>query len=776
VGTAAPSNDDFANAAALTPGGGSLTADNTGATKEAGEPDHAGDRGGASLWYTWTPSFGGTASIDTSGSAIDTLLAVYTGTSLSTLTTVATNDDVADAGGPSRVCFIVDTSKTYKIAVDGFDDDEGAITLTYGPKTDSAPCPTLPPAIMGPAAAPKVGDRLFMGTGVYSDASATTVVRSWARCVAEVCTEVGSSPSYVIQPADLGAVIREHETLAQASGSASSDSDPTGTVGITPSTHANGRIYWVTKTLVSSLRIDSMLPDGTDLKQVTATGVAPNFSDMPAVSPDGSTVAFVNLGNGGSHVETMNADGSNIHDLGFAGTWPSWSPDGSRIAFVSQDGIDSVDRNGNELLLVPLAPGQPVGPLDWSPDGRNIAFGYHFPGTAQGDVDIAVISASGMGAITQLTNSPAVDRNPAWSPTGDRIAFERGPDSGSAVSNGDLYVMNPDGSNQTLLYDGNATNSTPATGLAQDGVDWSPDGTKILFSINSGFGTSQLYTIPAGGGIPTQLPGDGYQNSLLSWGVAFTPSAGGGAGSGGGGGGGGGAGAMTVSVNPGSQTVSSGGTATFTITVTNTGGGYVYGGGASAPNAPSCNHALESPAEPGLLPPNGYTLSYTCSVSGVTASFTNAITASGKSQNGDTITATGSAQVTVNAAPAPPPTPPLPSPPPPKPVAGKTITGTAHADHLTGTAGNDVIKGLGGNDVLNGGKGTDTIFGGNGNDKITGGPGTDKLYGGPGNDTINAADGTKDTIDCGPGTDNVAADKIDTVAKNCEHVHRSSSL
>jgi hypothetical protein len=34
---------------------------------------------------------------------------------------------------------------------------------------------------------------------------------------------------------------------------------PDATVGITPTTHVNGRIYWVTKTLVSSFGIDSML-------------------------------------------------------------------------------------------------------------------------------------------------------------------------------------------------------------------------------------------------------------------------------------------------------------------------------------------------------------------------------------------------------------------------------------------------------------------------------------------------------------------------------------
>jgi hypothetical protein len=45
-------------------------------------------------------------------------------------------------------------------------------------------------------------------------------------------------------------------------------------------------------------------------------------------------------------------------------------------------------------------------------------------------------------------------------------------------------------------------------------------------------------------------------------------------------------------------------------------------------------------------------------------------------------------------------------------------------------------------------------------------------HGDPGNDNILAADGSKDTVDCGPGHDVVIADKADAVAKNCEVVHR----
>ena len=116
------------------------------------------------------------------------------------------------------------------------------------------------------------------------------------------------------------------------------------------------------------------------------------------------------------------------------------------------------------------------------------------------------------------------------------------------------------------------------------------------------------------------------------------------------------------------------------------------------------------------------------------------------------------------------------------PPALHRINGTAKANHLTGTAkadlieagaGNDWVNGGAGNDQIYGGPGNDTLYGGPGNDLLIGGPGLDKIFGGPGNDTIRAADGVKDTIDCGTGHDVVYADKHDKVAKNCEVVHRS---
>jgi hypothetical protein len=98
---------------------------------------------------------------------------------------------------------------------------------------------------------------------------------------------------------------------------------------------------------------------------------------------------------------------------------------------------------------------------------------------------------------------------------------------------------------------------------------------------------------------------------------------------------------------------------------------------------------------------------------------------------------------------------------------GRRIVGTKGNDYLTGGGYDDVILGEGGNDSIFGGAGDDKLYGDAGNDVITGGAGADKIYGGPGSDTIYAADGERDTIDCGPGRDRAVVDSVDIV-KNCE--------
>jgi subtilisin family serine protease len=134
-----PDNDDFADAAVLFGFPVTASADNTGATKEPGEPDHAGNLGGSSLWWRWTAPQDGLVRIDTSGSLIDTVLAVYQGDVLgSSLRLIAANDDTG-AGLQSEVVIAAQAGQSYRIAVDGFAGAVGPIVLNIrgaGPDND----------------------------------------------------------------------------------------------------------------------------------------------------------------------------------------------------------------------------------------------------------------------------------------------------------------------------------------------------------------------------------------------------------------------------------------------------------------------------------------------------------------------------------------------------------------------------------------------------------------------------------------------------------------
>ncbi len=130
--TSGSDNDQFANAQVLTGSATIVVGQNLTATKEPGEPAHAGNPGGRSVWYRWTAPANGTWALDTAGSSFDTILAVYTGATVNALTVVASNDDARDDLS-SRVTFTATSGTTYQIAVDGYGGGNGNLTLKLLP-------------------------------------------------------------------------------------------------------------------------------------------------------------------------------------------------------------------------------------------------------------------------------------------------------------------------------------------------------------------------------------------------------------------------------------------------------------------------------------------------------------------------------------------------------------------------------------------------------------------------------------------------------------------
>jgi hypothetical protein len=164
-----PANDDFANATLLTTTTNiSVVVTNVVATKEAGESKHAGANGGHSVWWKWTAPSNGVVIINTANSSFNTVLGVYTGTSVSNLTQVAANDDQDSAHGvfTSQVKFLVDVGTEYEIAVDGKNAASGLVQLNLSFSPDSKD-PTV--TISSPKSGAKLTNSTVIVQGTASD-------------------------------------------------------------------------------------------------------------------------------------------------------------------------------------------------------------------------------------------------------------------------------------------------------------------------------------------------------------------------------------------------------------------------------------------------------------------------------------------------------------------------------------------------------------------------------------------------------------------------------
>ncbi|MEO7931751.1 MAG: DUF1573 domain-containing protein [Chthoniobacterales bacterium] len=126
-----PSNDNFANRQVVNGAGATISATNVGGTREFGEPNHAGNAGGESLWYSWTAPRTGLVQIKSTGTNFDTILGVYVGDGLGALfdASSSANSGVINST-PNELDFKVIGGETYAIAVDGMDGRVGSFTLT----------------------------------------------------------------------------------------------------------------------------------------------------------------------------------------------------------------------------------------------------------------------------------------------------------------------------------------------------------------------------------------------------------------------------------------------------------------------------------------------------------------------------------------------------------------------------------------------------------------------------------------------------------------------
>jgi hypothetical protein len=175
-----PPNDYFTNRTVITNTSAVRFGTNVFATKEPGEPLHAGNAGGRSLWWSFTAPTNGTLQLNTVGSTFITLLAAYSGSSVSNLTKLAADNGNNEGDGFARLSFKVNAQTEVQIAVDGFNNgggggaQYGAIVLNLSFKTDTNR-PTV--VISSPAANAKAFTPTVTVTGTASDNLAVALVQ-----------------------------------------------------------------------------------------------------------------------------------------------------------------------------------------------------------------------------------------------------------------------------------------------------------------------------------------------------------------------------------------------------------------------------------------------------------------------------------------------------------------------------------------------------------------------------------------------------------------------
>jgi Tol biopolymer transport system component len=260
-----------------------------------------------------------------------------------------------------------------------------------------------------------------------------------------------------------------------------------------------GRIAFISTRDHYQGEVYMMKTDGTGVVRLT-TNTAKESSLQWSL--DGTRLLLAAQRDGNDEIITLAADGRDEVRLTtneYTDAFPSWSPDGKRIAYVSSsfrvnNQIFVMNADGSEQRQ--LTTDLPINPQDlqWSPDGTQFVFAAPTGG-------IYTLKADGTG-LTDIAQDSTAEL-PAWSPDGEKIAFVSRRDG-----NDDVYVMNADGTQQTLLSNNRYNDGDPA---------WSPDGRYIAFTSTSDSNQDDVYIMNADGTQPVRVTNSDADETSLTW-------------------------------------------------------------------------------------------------------------------------------------------------------------------------------------------------------------------------------------------------------------------
>lgn len=198
---------------------------------------------------------------------------------------------------------------------------------------------------------------------------------------------------------------------------------------LSPALSPDGQILAFVKKTAGKQDVWIQRTGGQNPTNLTAACDKDSYS--PAFSPDGNLIAYGSLCGGGG-LFVMGATGENTRRLAAIGSDPAWSPDGSEVVFNTEVGWAPSGRaTTSELWIAEVASGRTRKIFDGdavqpsvSPHGLRIAYwGLPRSGSQR---DIWTIPYRGLAKGEKpvpVTQDPAVDWNPVWSPDGRYLYF-----------------------------------------------------------------------------------------------------------------------------------------------------------------------------------------------------------------------------------------------------------------------------------------------------------------------------------------------------------------